>query len=156
MESGEPAMTDQFDTDPLEAVRATQLAVADRVSRGGRGYDIIYSLLVATLVAAPGAGVFWGIAVELLVIIGLVVLIVTWVKKHGMWLSSLKPRKARWVAIGIGLVMSLGYVASFSATRVLGLPGWTVLVPAGMTFVAAMFSSRLWRRIYRREMGLDA
>ncbi len=149
-------MSTPFDTDPLETVRAMQLAVADRVSRGGRGYDLIYSLLVSTLVAAPGAGVFWGIAVELLVIAGLVVLIVTWVKKHGMWLSGLKPKKARWVALGIGLVMVLGYMASFTATRVLGLPAWIVIVPAAVTFVAAMFASRLWRRVYRREMGLDA
>lgn len=149
-------MTDSFDADPLEAVHATQLAVVDRVTRGGWRYDILYSFLVAALVAAPAAGVVFAIPVEIAVIAGLVALAAGWAKKNGLWISGIKPKKARWVAFLIGVIALAGYVANLLIIDLVAAPRWAVLFPAAVAFVAAIAGSRAWRAVYRREMGLDA
>ncbi len=152
-------MANELDTDPLLSIHAAQAAMADRISRGGWGYDLIYSTLVAGLVAGWSLPVPIALGIEAVALSGLVLLARDWANRNGVWLSGITPPRARWVAILLGLVIA----ALMGASIAISLGGIIVPAPvktfmplgAGLiAFGLALYASRLWRQVYRREMGL--
>ncbi|MGZ3306386.1 MAG: hypothetical protein ACXU8U_11050 [Asticcacaulis sp.] len=140
--------------DALELIRRSQSATADRISRGGWLYDTIYSVLLAGMIAGAALGLPRGLAVVTACGALLLLLAFTWAKHHGVWLSGVTPLRARWVAFGLSACLVPLYLLSTWAA----LHHWSPAVPvaAGFaTFVVALAGSRLWRRVYRREMGLN-
>jgi hypothetical protein len=147
-------MTDPLlDFDPKTALGLVQEArgdVAERVSRIGVAYDLAYAVLAGGMVAAqalPFPLNIFGIAVG---VTGLAVLSQQWAKRTGVWVSGVSPRRARWVAITLGVLMALAMVGLVYASRV-GM-GWLALPVGGGAGIAAFFFSRLWRRVWLREL----
>jgi hypothetical protein len=141
------------DFDPQTALGLVQTAradVAERVNRIGLAYDFAYAVLAGGMVAAQALPLplnTLGIAVG---IAGLGLLAQQWTRRTGVWVSGVSPRRARWVAIALGLVMAIAMLGLTYAGRS-GL-AWLALPVGAVSAVAAYVFSRLWRRVWLREI----
>ncbi|ESQ86425.1 hypothetical protein ABENE_18530 [Asticcacaulis benevestitus DSM 16100 = ATCC BAA-896] len=146
--------TDLSPAELLASVRASQAIMADGFSRHSWTYDLTYSALAAVMVGGYGLPLPYPFLIEGLALAGLVVLAKLWARKHGIWISGLTPKRARWAAIGIGAAMLPLLFITVWAARLHNAP----LVPylaGGLSFIVALAGARLWRYLLRREVGLQ-
>ncbi len=154
-------MTDPEDrTTPAEALAAIQRSQRDvqrKVAAGSWRYDLSYSAICAMMVGTQVLDMplnTLGVAVGVLL---LTVLFRRQANRLGVSINGLSPRRARWVAIGLGLgVLPLMLLAillnRFAPSGVLLALGAAGLMAA--TFFLCLIGSRLWLRVYRRETGV--
>lgn len=146
---------DPTPSEALEAIARSRRAVHDRVATGGWRYDLIYAAIVAGMVGGQALEAPFNIFASSFGVIGLAVMFQHESRRTGLRITGVSPRRARWVAIGMGVV--LGAV-------MIGLVGLRLRAPeaplaaigaaaAAVAFVLALGGSRLWRRVYRTEMG---
>ncbi|MDP1618873.1 hypothetical protein [Phenylobacterium sp.] len=143
---------DQTPAEALASISAARTAVGGRVDEKSWTYDLIYSSLAAVMIGAHAFPSPIGVLGSVFGIVGLALLVRTWADRTGVLISGLKPPRARWVSVGLGLVL-VAVIFSVIAGRQLEL-WWVPLPLAAITFVAALVASRLWRRVYRAEMGV--
>ena len=144
-------MTDP--NDPAEALAAI------RAARGGIvpptdypvTYDLLYGLICGLLVAGQGMPKPWSFIVIPIALGGLAGLVMWWRKKFGWWVSGYSPKRARWVAFALVAVL-LGLMALSVYGRSAG-PSWLYVVSGVLGFVAAIGFSRLWLRVWRKELA---
>lgn len=99
-------MTDpQTPSEALDAVRKSRAAVAERLTVGSLTYDLIYSGLAGGMIAAWVAPMPWPPLIMGACGLALGLLARTWAHRRGVWVSGLSPTRARWVAIGLGVVL---------------------------------------------------
>jgi len=146
---------DQSAENALKSIHKTQAAAGDRFSRDTWSYDLPYSVLVAAFVGGLGLPVPFDLLVPIAAGGALGGLAWGWARKHGVWISGTTPRRARWVAAGLGIVIGALAMAAMFA-RIEGGGVVFSLAAAVAAFVAALAGSRWWRAVYRREMGLSA
>ena len=137
----------------LKSIQDAQAAAGDRFSRNTWSYDLLYSLFAATLVGGLGLSAPLNLVVPVLAGGALMGLAWGWAKKHGVWIRGTTPRRARWVAAGLGVIIATLVMVVMNA-RLEGGGIIFSLAAAVATFVAALVGSRWWRAVYRREMGL--
>lgn len=140
---------DPTPAEALAAIRESRAAVARRVGGDSRTYDLIYSVLVALMI---GVHVFPSPVGVLGSSSGAVVLALLARKKAertGVYVSEVRPRRARWVAWGLSLIL-LGIIVAVIWGSHAGL-WWLPLPLAVVAFVASLIGLRLWRRVYRAE-----
>lgn len=139
----------------LAAIHASRQAVHDRVATGSWRYDLIYAALAATMIGAQALDQPFAVLGTSVSIGGLASLFGWEARRTGVRLTGVSPRRARWVAIGLGLVfgaMMLGVVAVKNDLG-LDLPLLpTALAAMAGAFAVALAGSRLWRRVYTAEM----
>jgi hypothetical protein len=134
----------------LASIQAARTGVAS-VAAYPIGYDILYGAVCALLVAGPGLPQPWSAVATPIAMFALVGLVMWWRKKYGWWVSGVSPPRARWVAIGLGVVLF-----SLVLTTVRALPdgpSWLPFVTGGAAFVAAIVGNRLWMRVWRKELA---
>lgn len=148
-------MTDPID--PAEALASIQSArdsVEARIATKGWSYDIPYALLVAGMVGAQAGPLPFGPLGSGVGVVLLVALYRAESRRTGVRILGTTPRRARWVAIGLGAVMAAAMLGLVYVRRSRpDLP--LVPIVAGvmaLVFVAALIGSRLWRRVFRAEM----
>jgi hypothetical protein len=149
------------DPTPAEALAAIQHSQQDiqrKVAAGSWRYDIGYSAICAMMVGTQALDMplsTLGVAVGVLL---LTVLFRREANRLGVSITGLSPRRARWVAIGLGMVliplMVLAILLNhFATSGVMLALGAAALMAAA--FVFCLIGSRLWLRVYRRETGVD-
>jgi len=141
------------DPDPHEAlasIKAAREGLARPIDYPV-GYDLLYGAVCGLLVAAPGAPQPWSFALLPIAMAGLALMVMSWRKTYGWWVSGYSPKRARWVAFGLGAVF-VGLILLSLHGRGAG-PDWLFLVSGGLGFVAAIAGSRLWMRVWRRELA---
>jgi len=149
------------DPTPAEALAAIQRSQQDiqrKVAAGSWRYDIGYSAICAMMVGTQALDMplsTLGVAVGVLL---LTVLFRREANRLGVSITGLSPRRARWVAIGLGMVliplMVLAILLNHFATSgvMLALGAAALMATA---FIFCLIGSRLWLRVYRRETGVD-
>ncbi|RZJ03026.1 MAG: hypothetical protein EON89_13075 [Brevundimonas sp.] len=149
------------DPTPAEALAAIQRSQQDiqrKVAAGSWRYDIGYSAICSMMVGTQALDMplsTLGVAVGVLL---LTVLFRREANRLGVSITGLSPRRARWVAIGLGMVliplMVLAILLNHFATSgvMLALGAAALMATA---FVFCLIGSRLWLRVYRRETGVD-
>lgn len=150
-------MTDDQPT-PAEALAAIERSrgiVRDRVATGGWRYDLTYSVLLAGMVGGQAFQTPVNVLASTLGLLGLVVIFQQETRRTGLRLTGVSPKQARWVAIGMGLLFAAAIIGLAVVRRTSpGTPVWTVAAAAaGVAFMVALIGSRVWRRVYRAEMG---
>ena len=140
----------------LSAIQASRRAVHDRVAGKGWRYDLTYSALIAGLVAGQVLDAPFNITASAVGVLGLAVIFQAETRRTGLRVTGVSPAQARWVAIALGLVMAAVMVALVSVKRMPNAPSIAVLGAGfgALAFALALIGSRLWRRVYRAEMGL--
>jgi len=141
------------DPTPQEALAAIREARADLAAPANYpvGYDLLYGAVCGLLVAGPGAPHPWGVIVLPVAMAGLALMITSWRAKFGWWVNGYSPKRARWVAFGLAAVF-LGLVLLSLYGRGSG-PDWLFLISGGLGFVLAIAGSRLWMRVWRKELA---
>jgi hypothetical protein len=115
------------------------------------GYDLLYGAACALVVAGPGAPQPWPLIILPAALAGLAFMVSSWRARYGWWVSGYSPKRARWVAFGLGGVF-VGLVLLSLYGRGAG-PDWLFLLSGGLGFVAAIGGSRLWFQVWRRELA---
>lgn len=140
---------DQSPEEVLAAIRQSRATVAERMGEKSWAYDLIYAGLVAVMIgghAFPspigGLGSAFGA-------LGIVLLARKWAERTGVSVSGMSPPRARWVAIGLGVVL-VAMIGAVIWSRQAGL-WWLPLPLAALAFFVALGASRLWLRVYRAE-----
>lgn len=154
-------MTDPKDPAPhgaaeaLAAIQASRRAVHDRVAGKGWRYDLTYSALIAGMVAGQVLDAPFNITASAVGVLGLAVIFQLETRRTGLRVTGISPARARWVAIGLGLVMATVMLGLVWLKRTPGAPSVGILVAGSgaVAFALALIGSRLWRRVYRAEMG---
>jgi hypothetical protein len=142
------------DFDPAAALAEiddARMAPLARMATISWRYDVIYALLGGLLVAVQSLPVPLAAAGDALVVCGLLALM-RWHKvRTGVWINGLAPGRARWVALGVGVMAAIA--AIFVLILAHSGHAWVGL-PAGLVMsVAALGASRLWRRVFHDEIA---
>ena len=147
--------------DPAEALAAIQSSQRDvhrRVAAGSWRYDLAYSALCAIMVGSQVLDLPFNTLGVALGVVGLAILFRREADRLGVSITGVSPRRARWVAIGLGMVMLPLMLAAIVLNARVETPAILALGAAGLmavAFVACLVGSRLWLRVYRRETGVD-
>lgn len=147
--------------DPSEALAAIQSSQRDvhrRVAAGSWRYDLTYSALCAAMVGAQVLDMPFNTLGVALGVLGLALLFRREADRLGVSITGVSPRRARWVAIGLGMVMLPLMLAAIVLNAKVDSPGMLALGAAGLMAAAFAFcltGSRLWLRVYRRETGVE-
>ncbi len=141
------------DPDPQEALASIQAA---RSSFGHSmnypvWYDALYGAVCGLLVASQGLPTLWGLIVLPIALGGLAFMVMSWRKRFGWWVSGYSPKRARWVAFGL-LAVFLGLIGVSLYGRYVG-PWWLFIVSGAIGFVVSIIGSRLWMRVWRKELA---
>jgi len=142
---------DPSPAEALAAIRDSRDAVARRVAKGSWTYDLTYSAVTAVMIGAHAFPSPVGVLGSSFGALGLALLSRQWAAKNGVFVSGVSPRRARWVALGLGVVL-VGMILGVVWARREGV-WWLPLPLAAATFVASLTASRLWLRVYRAETG---
>lgn len=139
----------------LAAIERSRQTVHDRIASGGWRYDLTYAALMAGMVGGQALDTPFNILASSLGILGLAVIFQHETRRTGLRLTGVSPKYARWVAIGIGLLFAACIVGLALVRRESpDTPVWVVATAAmSFAFAVALIGSRLWRRVYRAEMG---
>lgn len=136
----------------LETVRRSREATAERLVHHAGWYNLCYAVVVGGMVVCQGFDAPINIIGTSLCTVVLVVMMQVLANRTGLRLTGLTPPRARWVAVGLGVVMAFVLFAAAAANR-LGL-GWPVVgLLAVVGALIAWFASRLWLKVYLRESG---
>ena len=155
-----PTETPPSPAEALRAISDAQARLADNWSRHTWGYDLTYSALVGLMIGGWGFRLPIAVSLEVVSLAGLIIVARTWANRHGVWITGLQPPKARWIAVLLGVAIAALAAANLAVSQIdLALPygvhGWFPLVAGLLAFGLALRGSRLWRKVYRRETGLD-
>ena len=140
---------EQTPAEALEAIRKSRAAVADTVAHNSLTYDLIYSSIAALMVAGQVAPFPLNVVASAGGAVAFAVLARKWAQKIGVFVSGVTPRRARWVAFGLGAVFVVLMLASLWAGRAHHY--WMGLPLGVAAFATAWVGSRLWLRVYRAE-----
>lgn len=142
-------------TEALEAIARSRRAVHDRVATGGWRYDLTYAALVGGMVGGQALDLPFNVLASTLGVLGLAVIFQLESRRTGLRITGVSPRRARWVAIAMGLLFAAVMLGLIFVRRT--TPDLPVALIAGAAaaaaFLLALVGSRLWRRVYRAEMG---
>jgi len=146
---------DPTPAEALAAIAESRKTVHDRVAAGGWRYDLAYAALIALMVGGQAFDNPFNVSASTLGLLGLVLLFQHETRRTGLRITGVSPRHARWVAVAIGLVAAAVIVGVAVIRRVSpGTDVWVVAaLAAAVAFIAALVGSRIWRRVYRAEMG---
>lgn len=146
-------MTEHENNDPaaaLAAIRQAQSVVHDKVAQGSWRYDLIYSTVAAVMVGGQAAPLPFNVLASGGGALALMLLMQSWARKNGIMVTGVTPKKARWVAFGLGgLFLILMGLSVYVGRR--GDMIWAPFALAAIGFVCALAMSRLWFRVYRAE-----
>lgn len=134
----------------LASIQAARSSVAPDTAYPA-WYDALYGGVCGLLVASQGMPTLWGLIVLPIALGGLAVMVMSWRKKFGWWVSGYSPKRARWVAFAL-LAAFLGLMGLSLYGRYVG-PWWLFIVSGVIGFVVAIAASRLWMRVWRKELG---
>ncbi|MFA4893364.1 hypothetical protein [Brevundimonas sp.] len=146
---------DPTPAEALEAIARSRRAVHDRVATGGWRYDLTYAAIMAGMVGGQAFDIPFNVFASTFGVLALAVIFQHESRRTGLRITGVSPRRARWVAIAMGLVfaavmLGIVYLRRTASDVPVAL---IVAVAAGIAFVLALVGSRVWRRVYRAEMG---
>lgn len=144
-------MTDpqQTPAEALEAIRKSRTVVAGAVAHNSKTYDLIYSSIAAVMVAGQVLPFPLNVLASTGGAVAFAVLARKWAQKTGVFVSGVTPKRARWVAFGMGAVFVVMMLAALWAGRTHRL--WMGIPLGVVAFLLAGVGSRLWLRVFQAE-----
>ena len=116
------------------------------------GWDILFGLVLAAMVAGQALDQPWGSLILLMSLGAMVWMIRWWKERFGWWVNGYAPPRARWVAIGMAVVL-IGLMGLSLWTRFWGGPWWAPLLAGGLAWIISILGGRLWMHVFRKELA---
>ena len=141
------------DPNPHEALASIQAARAE-VSRDldyPLGWDVLYGLLLAVLVAGQGLPQPWSMFTLAGSMVALAFMVRWWRAKVGWWVNGYGPPRARWVAIGMAVIL-VGLMWLALTPRWHDGPWWAPLLAGGLAWITGGIGGRVWMRAFRKDL----
>jgi hypothetical protein len=132
----------------LASVRASREGVAGRLQYP-LWYDAIYAGSAGGIVAVQALPPPWPALGALACTAALLFMFRAFTRRTGLSVMGLTPKRARWVAIALGVLLVLLVVA---AMRVGENVWWAPLMLGAVAAAAAHLAAKLWRRVYRVDL----
>lgn len=135
----------------LDLIRKSRDAVRASVSDGKAGlrYALIYSAIAGVMVGGQVLDAPLNVLCSAGGALGFGLLAKAWSDRTGIWISGVSPRRARWVAIGLGAVILVLMLVGVHFGRQQQV--W-VGIPLGLAaFAVAMAGSWLWLKVFLAE-----
>ena len=141
------------DPTPQEALAQIQAARAnlDQELKYPFAYDLAYGGVLALMVGGAGFDQPWSSVTLGVSLAGLVLLVRWWRSATGWWVSGFSPPRARWVAIGLMIVI-MGLMGLSFWPRFGDGPVWVALVAGALAGLAGIIGGRIWMAVYRKEL----
>ncbi len=133
----------------LADIRRSQEAVRRRTAQGSWRYDLSCSAIAAVMVAGQALPIPFNVLASGGGAVCLALLWRRWSDKNGVSVTGLSPRRARWVALLVGLLLGALMMGALYLGRTDHAP-WALALGAA-AFVIALVLSRLWMRLYLAE-----
>lgn len=114
-------------------------------------YDAGYAAVCALLVAGQGFPAPIGILCVTVAIAILVIIMRKWQARTGVWVNGYSPRRARWAAIGLGVILMGLMLFSIWAGRMQGLI-WVPFLNGAVAAGLGVIGMRVWMRLYRIDV----
>lgn len=144
-------MTDPNDpVAALASIRASREQMLKGMESYPLGYDLLFGLGMSVMIAVQGLPDPWplfGVALTLLYAFGMQR---WWKKRFGWWVDAYSPKKARWVAIGM-VVLMIGLMLGAMWGREHG-PWWLCLAMGALAWPVAVIGGRWWSTVWKREL----
>lgn len=138
--------------DALNSIRDTRAQTLAKMNYWPWWYDLGYAAACAVLVGGQGFPLPVGPLSSALAIGILVVITRKWQAHTGVWVHGYAPKRARWAAIGL-VVLLLGLAGlSIQFGQLKGIV-WVPLVAAAIAAVLGLIGMRVWMRLYRKDMA---
>ncbi len=146
-------MTNPNEQSPAEALASIREARASvvRTMDYPFGWDILFGLIVAVMVAGQGLPAQWHNLVLIFSLLGLFWMMKWWRDRFGWWVNGYAPKKARWVAYGMAAIL-FGCMGLSLWTRLFDGPVWGPIAGGVVAFVTSIVSGRWWMAVYRKEL----
>ncbi|KAK0343021.1 hypothetical protein LTR94_019905 [Friedmanniomyces endolithicus] len=96
----------------LAEIRRSQDLVRERVAKSSWSYDLVYSAVAAAFVGGQAAPMPFNVLASAAATLAFAILWRRWSEKTGVSVTGLSPRRARWVAIALGVVFLVLALAS--------------------------------------------
>jgi hypothetical protein len=138
----------------LAAMRASQARLALAANCPPQRH-FAFAVLLGGLVATPALRPFYALLAEGVLLIGIAVLVRWDRRRTGMFINGYRAGRTRPLTFLLLAVVLALYAAGFWLSRGRGL-WWGPLATGAVAAAIAFQASVVWKRIFRREMGLTA
>ena len=141
----------QTPAEALEAIRQSRATVREAVrdQKGAARFALIYSSIAAVMVGGQVFSAPFNVFCSAGGAVAFGLLARSWSQRTGVWISGVTPKKARWVAFGLGAVMLALMLIAVWAGRSGHL--WAGLPLAAAGFGSAWGGSALWMKVFLAE-----
>ena len=158
MESEEVLMTNEhekFDpmgaADALNSIRDTREQALGKMDHWPWWYDVGYAAVCALLVAGQGISVAAGMICVAVALGVLAVIVRKWQTETGVWVNGYSPKRARWAAFGMVILLLALMGISVWFGRGQGIV-WVPLVCGAAAAVLGLVGMRVWMALYRKDV----
>jgi len=115
-------------------------------------WDVVGGIPIAIMVGGQGLPPPWSTLTVVFGLLGVVWSMNAWKARFGWWVNGYSPRKARWVSFAlVALIMPLMLAGLW--TSLWDGPRWLPLVNAVIAWIIMAIGSRVWMKVYRRELA---
>ncbi|MBO9502688.1 hypothetical protein [Brevundimonas sp. A19_0] len=115
------------------------------------GWDFAYGAICGLMVASQGLPTPWAMLALVIALAGLAISVQWWRNRVGWWVSGYSPKRARWVAIGLAVILIALMGLSIWGKHA-GMV-WMPLATGAAGFVSAIIGGRLWMHVWKRELS---
>jgi hypothetical protein len=138
----------------LATMRASQARLAQAADCPPERH-LAFAVVMGGLVATPVLPSFYAIIAEGVLLLG-VALIVRWDRRRtGMFINGYRAGRTRPLTFLLLAAVLVLYMAGFWLVRDRGI-WWGPLATGTVAAGVGYYASVVWKRVFRREMGLDA
>lgn len=135
----------------LESIRDTRADTLARMDYWPWWYDAGYASACALLVGGQGFPMPMGPLGSGLAVCILVLIMRKWQARTGVWVNGYAPKRARWAAIGLGVIL-VGLIALSLQFGLRQGMVWVPLVNGAIAAVLGVAGMRVWMHLYRQDV----
>ncbi len=146
---------EQFDSagalDALKSIQDTREATLGKMDYWPWWYDAGYAASCALLVVGQGISTGVGMICTAVAIAILVVIMRKWQAETGVWVNGYTPKRARWAAIGLAVLLIGLMILSVVFGRVQNIV-WVPFACGAVAAVLGLVGMRVWMALYRKDV----
>lgn len=142
---------EQNPIDALNAIKAAREQALAKMDYWPWWYDAGYALACGLLVAGQGVPNPYSLICMAVALGVMLVIMRKWKAETGVWVNGYSPKRARWAAFGLGVVLMALMAVSIHFGR-LNETYWVPVVCGLVAAVLGCAGMRVWMKLYRIDV----